>query len=82
MAVVNDFRNETSFVDYRRYGTLQVWDASVTSGPRRPQRSTDRITVYLNFRPVGEFTETAAARALVKALLNQAPVDLSEFLDV
>lgn len=80
--VVNDFINTAGFVSYRRYGELQIWDASRTSSLHRGyQKSTDQIRVYLNHSLVGEFFETAQAEALIRRLVREAPVDIGMYLD-
>jgi hypothetical protein len=82
IGVINDFRDSFSFIEWKSYGDgkMQHWDACTVKGEHRGyQESTDAIHVFLNFKKVGEFKDTASAEALLRKLLREAPVDLSEF---
>ena len=81
MSVDNAFRNEFSFIDYRRWGVVELWAAGRMSGaaPVR-QRAQDRIEVWFNWSLVGEYTSYQAARRKLDELLELAPVDLSDLL--
>lgn len=80
IGVINDYRQTFSFVDYQDFGAMQVWDACWVKGEHRGyNKASDSIGVFLNFKMVGEFKDTASAEALLRKLLREAPVDLSEF---
>ena len=80
VGVIDDFRNTFSFVDYRKYGELEVWDGCTVGSPHRGyQLAPDAIFVFLNFKEVGRFKERGAAKGLITKLLHEAPVDLSDF---
>jgi hypothetical protein len=82
IAVVDDFRNEFSFVEYKQYPRdMRIWDACKVSGPREYQKATDCITVFLNYKEVGKFKTREDALNLIRRLLEEAPVNLDEFKD-
>lgn len=82
IAVINDFRNSTAFVDFCDYGNLKIWNASKVSGPTTYAKSDDAVHVYLNFKLVCSVKEVALAESAIKKLLLNSPVDLYEYLDV
>jgi hypothetical protein len=80
IAVDNEFRNEFSFIDYHRWGILQVWNAGRFKGPRpRHQDRNAGIDVFCNYELVNTVKSNGEGNKLVKRLLAEAPVDLSEF---
>lgn len=83
IGVINDFRNSYSFVDYQQWGDkVKVWDASRTSSAHRGYAlPDDSISVFLNFKKLQEFKTTEGANQLVRKLLSEAPVSLTEFQD-
>ena len=81
VSIDNGFRNEFSYIDYRRWGVVELWAAGRIKGPPpKRQRAEDRIEVWFNWAMVGEYTNYRAARAKVDELLSSAPVDLREFV--
>lgn len=83
ITVINEFRNATAFVSYRRYGELEIWDASCSRGPA-PSYLTGFERVHI-FDRRGEQHCMAKgydeARAYILRLIAQAPVDLTEYTD-
>ncbi len=80
IGLIDDFRNEFSFVDYRDFGGLQVWNACrIGMAHRGHQLSDDSIHVFLNFKKVGIYQDRQAANTVLSRLLSAAPVDLAEF---
>lgn len=80
IAIDNEFRGEFSYVQYRRWGLLQVWEGGryKTGAPKR-QRADHRIWVHLNYGATGSFTSTREAAALVERLIALSPVSLDEW---
>lgn len=77
----NDFRDEFTFVDYRRWGILETWSAGRVNGPPpKRSRAQDRITVYFNYDVVGRYTSYQEAQKQIDALLLQAPVKLDDLV--
>lgn len=80
IAVDNEFRNEFSFIDYRRWGILQVWNAGKFKGPLpRFQDRNAGIDVFFNYELVSTVKSNGEGNKLIKRLLAEAPIDLSEF---
>lgn len=82
ISIINDFKNSLSFIDYKEYGTLQIWDARKVKGTHRGyQTSEDNIGIFLNYNLIKTVKTKEEAEQLVKELLKQSPVNLLEFLD-
>lgn len=77
MGVINDFQNTTSFIDYKQYGELKVFDASFAKG-EQPNHAGD-IGVFLNLKLVGRFKAKQQALALVEKLIREAPAEAREW---
>jgi hypothetical protein len=71
VGVINDFRDSFSFIDYKVFGELKVFDACWTAGSDRNSAGT--ITVFLNFNKVGEYKSKQEAYEVVKRLIDEAP---------
>jgi hypothetical protein len=69
--VINDFRDSFAFIDYKVYGTLKVFDACWTAGVDRKEDGS--ISIFLNFKKVGEYKSRSEAVSMVRKLLNEAP---------
>ena len=82
IGLINDFKNTYSFVDYREIGVakvLQLWDAcTVGSAHRGYQLAEDNLWIFLNFEKVLVTTSKDEARAKIRELLDNAPVDLTD----
>lgn len=82
IGIINDFKNNHSFVDYRKIGidkTLELWDGCIAGGSHRGfQLASDRIWIFLNFEQVGNTVSREEARGIIRKLLDDAPVDLSD----
>ena len=80
IAIDNDFRGEFSYVQYRRWGVLQLWEGGRyrTAAPKR-QRAEHRIWVHLDYGATGSFTSASDAAALVERLIAESPVGLDEW---
>lgn len=83
IGVINDFKNEFAFIEYRDYGELKIWNScAVRCEHRGHQLAKDSIGVFLNFELVGEFRSFDEANALIRKLIAQAPTDLTEFASI
>ena len=80
IAIDNEFRGEFSYVQYRRWGVLQLWEGGRyrTAAPKR-QRAEHRIWVHLDYGATGSFTSASDAAALVERLIAESPVGLDEW---
>lgn len=79
IGIINDFKNSTSFIDYRVYGSLQIWDACNSSGENGSFcKSSDSIKLFLNFKPIGEFKTSQEVEIIIKRLIEESPVDLTD----
>ncbi len=75
--MINDFQDSFSFVDYKRYGALQLFDASLAKG-ENPDH-TGEIVVFLNYDIVGRFKSKQQARALIENLIREAPAEAGDW---
>jgi hypothetical protein len=81
LAIVNDFRNEWSYVDYRRWGLMELWTGCrIREPPPLHQSAEDRISIWFNWEMVGAHKSYADAERQRDAYLKQAPVNLGELL--
>ena len=79
VSVDNGFRNEFSYIDYRKWGVVELWAAGRIKGPApRRQRAEDRIEVWFNWELVGLFVSYKEAQRKVDELLLLTPVNLSD----
>lgn len=69
--MINDFRDSYAFIDYKVYGELEVFDACYTAGV--DWNSAGSISIFLNFKKVGEFKSKSQAVSMVNKLLADAP---------
>lgn len=77
MGVINDFQDSVGFLDYKVYGSLEVFDASYVKGGE-PDHTGD-IGVFLNFKLLGRFKTKQQALAFIKQLIREAPPGAQEF---
>lgn len=78
--MIDDFRNEFSFIEYVEYGAeVKTWDCCKVGSPRERQQASDSISVFLNYKKLGEFKDRKLANRLIQRLLDEAPVNLEEF---
>lgn len=75
VGILNDFKNSHAFIDYKKYGVLEILDVSISSSVVEYQKPEDEIVIFLNFNIVDRFKEKTQAINLVKKLLNQAPAE-------
>lgn len=80
IGVINDFRNSYGYIDYQQWTPeVKQWSCFKTENERVPQQSDDAIHVFLNFKKVGLFKETKAAKECIAKLLDDAPASMMEF---
>ncbi len=71
IGITNDFRDSFAFIDYKVYGELKIFDACYTAGVDRKEDGS--ISVFLNFKKVGEYKAKSEAVSMVRKLLSEAP---------
>lgn len=81
IGVINNFRNETGFVDYQQYmhGEVKSWNASRCGIATEHQKSEDGIHIFLNFKKLLVVKSNAEAERKIEELLQNAPIDLSDY---
>ncbi len=77
LSVDNNYRNEYSYVDYRRWGILEVWSAGRIK-THTPIVSATGIEVWLNYKLVHTFKDYGSASKKISQLKQLAPVDLED----
>ena len=78
--MIDDFRNEFSFIEYVEYAAdVRTWDCCKIGSERKRQEAGDNISVFLNYKKLGEFKDRKSANKLIQKLLDEAPVSLEEF---
>lgn len=83
IGIINDYKNEHSFIEYKRYGTLEIWNASKSKGPMSSHNTPeDGIHVFLNFTKLDVFKSKEEAQILINKLITESPVDITEYLEV
>lgn len=82
VSVDNLFRAEFSYVEYRRWGVVELWEGGRICGaaPSR-QRASDCIEVWHNWEQVGAYVRYADAQARVDELLKEAPAALHDLIE-
>lgn len=78
LSVDNGFRNEYSYVDYRRWGIMELWSAGRIKADLSARLASD-IEVWFNYDLVGRFSSYPEAIKKIKELKELAPVNLGEF---
>ena len=82
----NLFKNQYAFVDYRKWGLIELWEGGRFSGlPPSRQTADQCIEVWHNWKLVGKHPSYSAARRQIEELLKTAPTslhDLAGYLDL
>ena len=71
IGIINDFQDSFSFISYKVYGRLEIYDASRSAGNEKIQDA--KIYVFLNLKKVGEFKSKSEAVSMVRRLIAEAP---------
>lgn len=81
IAVLNEFRNNYAFVDFKKFGEMRHWTAGWTAWPHRGYvTKDDRICVFLNYEQLVKTTAKEEALKKVKELIAECPQPMSGFL--
>lgn len=79
VSVDNLFRGEFSYVEYRRWGVVELWEGGrICTAPPTRQRAGDCIEIWHNYAQVGAHLRYADACAQVEELLREAPAPLHD----
>lgn len=82
IAVLNEFRNEFAYIDFKKFGVTKAYGAFWTSWPRKGYTDKeDRICVFLNFEQVCKTTARVDAEAALEELLAKAPPEMRGFIE-
>ena len=77
LSIDNGFRNEFSYVHYRRWGVMELWEGGrFRSAPSKTPSAC--IEVWFNWELVGTYKSYDEARGVVRKLLQEAPVSLHD----
>ena len=85
LSIDNGFKNQFSYVHYRRWGQMELWEGGRFTSAPPSSTTTARIEVWFNWKLVGTYMSYEDARGAVRKLLRQAPVslhDLEQYLDL
>ena len=87
LSIDNGFRNEFSYVSYRRWGAMEVWEGGRYRNPCNPSttKSGAGIEVWFNWELIGTYKSYDEARGMIGKLLLAAPAalhDLEQYLDI
>lgn len=81
VAVLNEFRNQKAFVDFKQFGTNKFWSAFWQSWPHRGYDvKDDRICVFLNYEQVCKTTSKDEAALELSILICGCPVETAGFM--
>jgi hypothetical protein len=84
LSVDNGFRNEYSYVSYRKWGVMEYWEgARITNDLPVRQIASTRIEIWLNWSLHSTHTSYEAAERVIAELMETAPGpmrDVEEYL--
>ena len=76
IGIINDFKSVFAYVDYKKFGIVEILDAcAITTEHRGYNITKDSIGVFLNYKLVGETKSKAEALKMVEALIEKAPLE-------
>lgn len=84
LSIDNGFRDEFSYVSYRRWGAMELWEGGRYRNPSTSKTSAC-IEVWFNWELVGAYKSYDEARGTIRRLLLAAPAslhDLAQYLDI
>lgn len=85
IAIINDFDDSFSYVEYKDWGTLKVWNGCRVSSPHRGhQIADDVIIIFKNYQEVYRTKHKESARETIAFLLKETDEfrDLKEYLTI
>jgi hypothetical protein len=78
----NLFKNQYAFVDYRKWGRIELWEGGRFSGPPPSRQTAEQcIEVWHNWKLVGKHPSYSAARRQIAEVLSAAPTSLHDLVD-
>jgi hypothetical protein len=77
----NLFKNQYAFVDYRKWGLIELWEGGrFSSLPPSRQTADQCIEVWHNWKLVGKHSSYSGARWQIEELLKAAPTSLHDLV--
>lgn len=73
VAVDNEFQNSFAYLDFKKFGDIEDFEALEVKGETKRQDPTDAIGIYLNFKQVALVKNKAEALKVVEKLIREAP---------
>lgn len=81
IAVLNEFRNNKAFIDFKQFGMVKSYGAFWQSWPHKGFiEKEDRICVFLNYEQRTKTVSKDEARKEVDRLIAECPPPMSGFL--
>jgi hypothetical protein len=81
IAVLNEFRCNFAYVEFKKFGEVRLYAAFWTAWPHRGYDvKEDRICVFLNYEQLVKTTSKDEARNEVERLVAECPDGMSGFL--
>jgi hypothetical protein len=81
IGIIDDFNNSFSYVEYKKYGEMEIYNACKTSCPHKGyQDREDAIHIFINFKKIGVFKIRTEANSTINRLIKESPVNLEQFI--
>lgn len=81
LSIDNGFRNEFSYVDYRKWGVMETWAGCRISGTLPIRQTPDMgIEVWLNWSLYGVYKSYDEVETLIAQLLKDSSVPLNDVI--
>jgi len=81
VAVLNEFRSNFAFVDFKKFGVMESFTSSWVSWPHKGYvQKDDRICVFLNYEQLCKTIARAEAEAVLEELIGESPLEMRGFI--
>lgn len=81
IAVLNEFRNNYAYIDFKKFGITKLYAAFWTAWPHKGfVEKEDRICVFLNYEQVCKTTARVEAGAALEELIAGSPPEMRGFI--
>lgn len=82
IAVLNEFRNNYAFIDFKKFGITRSSTAGWVAWPHKGYvEKDDRICVFLNYEQVCKTTARVEAEAALEELIGESPPEMRGFIE-